>query len=542
MMQHKMLYVPQTLRRFSFQQTLRGAIIIGFISGFMLVGQGLAYEKGYPDEVSRAKFAASLSSAPALGLLYGDAKNLTAGTNGYMVYRVVGFMSLITSIWGLAVAIRLLRGNEEDNRWEIIRMSSLSSRQATTHIMGGFLLSWLLAVLLSFLITMGTIASTDLQMSIGTALIVTLMIFLPGLLLAAVGILTSQLAVTRRRALMYGLVPLLIFFIIRGIANTSHDFHWLMYFTPFGWVELVNPILDMHTWWLVLPILFSVLFAGLGIWFAERDLGASVISQSDNAHSRYYLLGNSWQLGLRQNMWVWSAWAIAALTVSSLIASLTNVANDAATSSATISKSVDTLSGNTTDIRIAFLGAGLVFLVMILMVMTANIIGAIRNDEAKQYLDTILVQPTRRSIWLVHRLLLGLGAVLFIALASGIATYFIATGQHIELNFGKLFVTSICMVGTAIFLLGFGALLYGLLPRLATPLMYAFMGWSFIIILISSAVQLNSTLLHSSLFHYVSFNLANWPDISVFIWLSVLGIIMACVGVFAFTKRDIITE
>jgi ABC-2 type transport system permease protein len=530
----------RALRRFGFRQTLRSALIIGALSGFMLVGQGYAYQKSYTDAAAQTKFATSLSSTPALGLLYGDSKNLTAGTKGYMVYRVAGFMALITSVWGLLTATRLLRGSEEDDRWEPLRVGAVTARAATTQVMTGFGFAWVAACVAGTLVTLSLASS--LQLPLHMALVMNLMIFLPGLLFATVGLFTSQLALTRQRAVIYGLLPLLSFFLLRGVANTAIQLHWLMAVTPFGWMELVNPVLGAQNWWLALPLAWSGLFVGLGIGLSQRDLGSSIIHQSDTTRPHYWLLGSGWQLALRQNILLFAAWAGGALTVAALIAGLSTIAVNATADSKNLSHSIGALAGNGKDIRLAFLGAGFVFLVMILMLLATTIIGAIRRDEAKQYLDNILVQPHRRTTWLASRLLLGWAVIVLIALLAGLVTYLIATSQTIRLDFGKVMATSVCLVGTVGFLGGLGALIYGLKPRLAGLAMYVILGWSFLITLLASVLHLSSSLLHSSLFYYTSFNLAAWPDWQTFSLMILLCLTMAGCGIIAFAKRDTITE
>lgn len=535
-------YSPQrALRRFGFKQTLRAALIIGVIAGFMQVAQGIAYQKSYPDQVSQEKFAASLTSAPALGLLYGETQNLDAGAEGYMVYRTVGFMALITSIWGLLATTRILRASEEDGRWEVIRTGAVTARSASKNVMVGFLYSWLLSFTISTGLMAMIIATSDLSLAFITTVVINLLVFLPALLFGAAGLLTSQLGLTRHRALMYGLVPLLVFYLLRGIANTQADFRWLMIFSPFGWVDLTSPIIDPRYWWLAPFAIFTALFAALGLILAQRDLGSSVIKQSDVARSRFYLLGSSWKLALRQNIWMYVSWTTIAVVIAALMASLSGIAADATADSKSLSDSFNAVAG-TNDIKIAFLGAGFIFLVMILMIMITTVIGSIRSDEAKQYLDNILVQPRRRTAWLTHRLLLGFAIAILISVATGLITYLIGSSQDIALEFGKVLATSITLIGTIGFLLGLGTLLYGLTPRIVTPLMYLVIGWSFLIILLSSVVKLNSIIQHSSLFHYASFNLAAWPNWATFGWLIGLGLIMAILGVVAFAKRDIAIE
>jgi ABC-2 type transport system permease protein len=531
----------RALRRLGFRQTLRGAVILGLVSGLMLILQGVAFQKSYPDAASQAKFASTLTDAPVLGILYGDAHNLTHGSTGYMYYRVAAFMGLVASCWGLFTVTRLLRGSEEDGRWEVIRSGATTARAATRNTLLGFGGAWVVSYVLATLLTTAVMSGPDYRLSFGTTMLITLAILLPALLAGGLGAFTSQLAVTRQRALLYGLLPLVALFLIRGLANTNHDFFWLMGFTPYGWIELLNPIIHARPPWLLLFVGFAILFAGVGIGLAQRDLGASVLKQNDTAHSRFFWLRSSWQLSLRQNITVYGFWVIGALFLSGLMASISHIASAATADSPALNKAVTHL-GSSNDAQVAFLGAGLLFLVMVLMVFSTTFIGSIRRDEAKQYLDNLLVQPLRRTTWLTGRLLVGVGVLLVTALAAAVLTYVIGVGQHISLHFWKVLANGVALLGTVSVLFGLGAAVYGLCSRLGSLAMYVVLTWSFVIQLVGSAAQLPLWLQRSSLFHYTTFNLGAWPDWKVFGLMVASGVILGTIGVKAFTRRDIIVE
>lgn len=531
-----------TLQKFGFKRARKGAIIIGLLAAFMIVMQGVGYYETYPNKAAQAQFAASLKSAPSLGLLYGDSEELDHGVNGYVAYRVSSFMSLIVAIWALMAMTKLLRGNEEDGRWEVLRTGATTARRATFHVVTGFLYALVFSFAVSTLLTIAGGSLPSMNMPVDMAILINLTIFAPALLFVGVGVLVSQLALSRRRALLYGLTPLLVTYLIRGIGNTDADREWLLGWTPFGWNQLINPVISPQPWWLALFAIFTVIFLTAGIMLAKRDLGESIIKESIKVKSRFFLLGGPGRQAVRQNAWIFIAWALGALGMTAIIANIVTIAAEATAESPTLSQSVLALAGNTDDLKIAFLGAGLVFIVMVLMIMATTIIGSIRGDEAKQYLDNILVQPHRRTTWLLTRLIIGVIVTLAISVACGLTIIATGSSQDINLEFWKVMALAVAMTGTIVFLIGLGTLVYGFIPRFAVILMYLVITWSFLVDLISSAVKLDEWLLQSSLFHYLSFNLAEWPDWKTFAWLCGLGIVMAIIGIFGFARRDIITE
>ncbi len=530
------------LFRFSFSQLLKIALIVGVVSGGQLMLQGLAYEKGFNTHAKRAAFAASLSSATALGFIYGDPQDLQDGTAGYMAYRVAGFMGVVTAVWALMAVTGILRGAEEDGRYEVIRSGTFTARQTTLYQTLGFVGVWWAALLLSFALAMLGVRAGHIDTTVTTMLILNLTIFLPGLLFGGFGVLSSQLGLTRGRALLYGFIPIAILFLARGVANTSSSWHWLLNATPFGWMELISPIHGTgHTWIYVITV--AAITVGLsGIWLSKRDYGSSIIKASAIVRSKFMLLSNTWQFALRQNFWVLLGWSLAILFMVGLIGSLANAATGAIKAAGDVGTRAAVKLGGTNNLRIAFIGVGVLLAVMVLLAMSITLIGQIRRDEAKQYLDNILVAPQRRSVWLVERLLLGFGVVLLVSLLAGALLQIIAIAQNIPLDFGKVLATSVCAVGAVAFMIGLGTLLFGFLPRLAVYVMYAALTGSFVLTLVDSVYKLDDNFMKLSLFHYTNFNLNQWPDWGTFGWFMLVSTCLAAIGIWRFTRRDIIPE
>lgn len=529
------------LFRFGFKQTLKGAVIVGLLIGIEILVQGVAYQKVYSSAPKAAALASSLANAPGLGFIYGDPHNLQFGTAGYLAYRVLAAMSIVVSVWALMATTKLLRSAEEDGRYEFILTGATTPRRAVSLLSAGFYGAWWVALLISFALTELAVHMASITTTGTAMLMLNMAIFLPGLLFGSAGILTSQLGLTRRLAILYGMVPLAVLFLLRGTANTDHGLHWLLIWTPFGWSQLISPAYNTDRMWVLALAAAAIAIGAAGVWLAQRDYGESIIRTSTTVRSRFYLLRSTWCLALRQNFWVLAGWGLGALLIIGMIASLAHTAEGALRASGSLSKAVGKLGG-ANNLEVAFMSAGVLFMVMILLIMSATLIAQIRLDEAKQYLDNILVAPRKRTTWLAQRLLLGFGVVLMISLLGGLLLLAIASLQHITLDFAKVFATSICLVGSVAFLLGLGTLLYGLLPRMAAPVMYAVIFWSFLITLLASAAHLSKGLLHSSVFYYTNFNLTHSPDWTTFGWFMLLAILLSTAGVWSFTQRDIVPE
>jgi ABC-2 type transport system permease protein len=509
----------------------------------MMGAQGPAYNAAYPTEAARHAFIATLSAAPALGFMAGETVN-AATPASYSVYKSITLMTMVTAIWGLLATTRLLRGQEEDGRLEVILAGNTTKRQASYHLLLGFAGSLLISLVLAFIgiATLGQLPHVNLAIS--NASLLTLGVYMPGLLFAGLGVFTSQLARTRGRAIFYGLAPLLILFVIRGSANSVTNLNWLKQLSPFGWVDLLNPVLNPQIIWMLPAIAFCLLFTGMGVYLAgRRDLGASLLRESDTAHSHFSLLGSSLTLALRQHISTFIWWTLGTLAFAGFITGLAklsvDVLKDASGAQAIISK----LGQSNSDMTLAFIGIGSTFTAMILLVMTILLLARIRRDEAKGYLDNILIQPVSRSAWLAGRLLLIVIIAAIIGFASALASWFIAHQlQHIDaIHLQPLLQSALSSIAVVLFTLGIGALVYGWLPRLAVIVMVTAITWSYAVDVLSAIIKVNATIAHTSLLYYLS-SPAITPDWKALAWLSGLGVAMMVIGIVLFTKRDVVSE
>jgi ABC-2 type transport system permease protein len=536
------LSAGRALRRFGFRQTIRGALIVGFLTGIMMGAQGAAYAAAYPDQHSRDLFIASLSSVPALGFMAGEIKDASSPAS-YSIYKSIALTTLIIAIWGLMTTTRLLRGQEEDGRLEPIVAGSISKRAASLHILIGYSYSVGIAYLIGFGIMAALGAEPQVGLSASGAALLALGVFLPGLFFASLGVVTSQLAITRGRAMAYGLVLLLLLFTVRGAANSITDWNWLKQLTPFGWTDLLNPVLDPQVGWIIPTLIFTFICVPLGLYLAgKRDLGASIIRQSNTARSHFYLLGSAMGLSVRQNIGTFVWWCIGTLAYAGLLAAIAKVAADALASSPAFVNVLSKLGGAHDDLVIAFLGFGGLFTALILLVMSAVCMGSVRQDEAKGYVDNLLIQPVRRSSWLAKRLLLIVVMIATISLLTGYFIWQIATLQDVKLDLWIITQNAIALIGTIIMTIGIGTIFFGILPRLTSIVMYAVIIWAFVVDVLKSFFSLGDFIDKTSLLHYVSFAPTKSPDWSTFAWLVGIGLVLMAIGIALFTKRDIVTE
>lgn len=530
----------KAVRRLGFRQTVRGAIILGLLVGLIMGAQGAAYAEAFPTETSRQKLVVTLGSLSGANFFAGEIANV-ARPDSYAIYKSIATSTLIVAVWGLMVSTRLLRGFEEDGKLEVLQAGALTKSSVSKQLLLGFAGSLTLSALIAFGLIAGLGSTPEVGMSTVAAFYVTLATFLPGLVFAALGVFASQLARTRSRAIVYALVPMIALYIIRGTANSVENLNWLKHLSPFGWSDLLNPALGPRPIWIIPSLLVVAIFTALGLyWAGKRDLGEALIRQSDTERSHFYLLGSSNTLALRQHLGMFAWWALGIVAFSAFFAAVANASTNLVNDSPALQQVLP--ASTATEIKLLFLGVGTMFSATFLLVMSTIALSRIRRDEAKGYLDNMLVQPVRRTKWLAWRLGLIMALVMAIALLSALATWVVARVVNIEVGFGSLTAGALSLVGVLMLTLGIGAAVYGIVPRLAVAAMSIVIGWAFVLDILKSFFHLNSFIAKTSVLSYVPSNPTHTPDWSAVAWLVVVGLVLAVVGSMRFSKRDVVAE
>ncbi|HSW92646.1 MAG TPA: hypothetical protein VLH14_02045, partial [Patescibacteria group bacterium] len=342
-------------------------------------------------------------------------------------------------------------------------------------------------------------------------------------------------------AITYGLIPLVALYVIRGAANSVSDADWMKKFTPFGWSDLLNPVLAPKPAWMIPTVIFAVIFTCLAIYaVGRRDLSSALIHQSDAARSRFLMLSSPFAFALRRSGWTIAWWGAGTVFFAAFFAAVANLGSNLAEDSPAFKQVFSADAAN--DFKLAFLGAGTMFTAVIMLIMITTMFSAVRREEARMYLDNLLVQPVRRSQWLLGRLLLIAGSFTAISLLVGVTVWSIATSEGITVSLATALQGQISLVGIMLLVIGIGVCIYGFVPRLATAAMSVVIGWAFIFDILDILFHLSDWMKKTSILTFIPSDPSKSPDWAAFAWLIVTGAILIGVGVTRFAKRDIITE
>jgi ABC-2 type transport system permease protein len=314
----------------------------------------------------------------------------------------------------------------------------------------------------------------------------------------------------------------------------------LRWASPLGWIEELHALTGSDPLGFVPIVAMILVLAIVAIQIASRrDLGASAFAGRDTPPPRTLLLGGQAGLTIRLTRPAVVAW-VAVLGACGLVFGLvTQAAGSAMKGSPGLERVISRLGGRSAG---AALYLGFVFLIAagLVAIAVAGQITAIRNEEASGHLDNLLVRPVERRRWLGVRLGVGVGLVLAASVFAGVAAWVGAVTQHSGLALGDLVQAGLNVAPPAVFVLGVGALAFGLWPRAAIGIAYGLVVWSFLVETLAAVFDANHWLRDTSPLLHITPAPAAEPNWTAAAWLVGLGLLAAALGIEAFRRRDLV--
>lgn len=516
------------------RRAMRVAIIWGAVFGLFVFATVKAFVIGYPTLADRLELAQSLRPFTVLLGLPRHAETIAGLTS----WRLTVAITIIGSIWGLLTSTGLLRGEEESGRWELLLAGQTTRRRATAQALLGLGIALLAMFLVTAAITVVAGRTPGARFSTGGSLLFAVAMLSGGAMFLSVGALTSQISATRSQAATIAAAVLGASYVVRMIADSRVSLGWLRWMSPIGWVEELRPLRDTQPIALVPIVAMVVVCSALAVLLAgRRDLGASILRETQGRLSEARWLVGPVGLALRLSRPSAIAWIAGIAFLGVMFGYLSRSFATILGSSAAISSMLGKIGIR--KVSEGYLGIVFFMVIILIAVMAANQVAAIRDEEASGRLDNLLVRPVRRSTWLAGRFLISLSLIVLAGIASGFFTWVGAASQRAGIALPRLIEAGLNASVPGVFVLGVGVLALGLRPRRAALLAYCIVAWSFLANMLGSLVKGSRWLLDSSVFSHVPLMPAagsDWDSAGV---VALLGLVAGVIGIMAFVRRDI---
>jgi ABC-2 type transport system permease protein len=506
-----------------------------------IASSAVSYTRLYKSTAQRDALAAAYGSDKATSALFGPAPQLQT-VAGFTVFKISMTLMILGAVWGLLTSTRLLRGEEENGRWELLLAGQTTRRGAVVQALGGLGAGVVTLWALTSLITAATGLDASVDIAAGPALYFALAMVATAVMFLAVGALTSQLAATRRQAAAYAAWVLGVSYAVRLVADAGLGLHGLIWASPLGWVEELRPLTAPQPLALVPIAALTAVLAAAAVQLAgTRDVGAAIVPDrvSSRPHPRLHprLLGGPTALAVRLVRPAVTGWWVA-IAVSGLLFGLIARSAGGTISRSSVQQVLSKLGarGNGTD---AVLGACFLILAVLVAFAGAGQITAARSEESAGRLDHLLTRPVSRSRWLGGRLLVTVVVLLASGVMAGVFAWAGAASQHGGVSFGSLAGAGVNLVPPAITIAGIGVLALGVWPRGTSIVLYALLAWSLLVVVIGGIGATSHWVLDTSVFHQMASAPAVPPHWEADGVMAAIGVVSALIGGIAFKRRDL---
>ncbi|MGZ4729175.1 MAG: hypothetical protein ACXWB2_15775, partial [Acidimicrobiales bacterium] len=118
------------IARRTFRQVWIGATMWAVIFGISVASTAVNYATTFSTVAQRQQLAATTSSDRGQAILLGPITSVDT-VGGDTTYKIFVFLTTIGALWGLLLATRLLRGEEDVGRWQMMLAGSTRPGKAT---------------------------------------------------------------------------------------------------------------------------------------------------------------------------------------------------------------------------------------------------------------------------------------------------------------------------------------------------------------------------------------------------------------------------
>jgi ABC-2 type transport system permease protein len=521
------------------RRAIRPGALWGLVFGVLIASTAASYTSSFPTPASRALVARTIQGNTGFSAVFGPIYRADT-VAGYTAYKIGYTLIILGAIWGLMIATRLLRGEEDAGRWELFLAGRTTRGRAAGHaaigLGAGLLALW--APTAVFAAAAG--ASSTIDFGLGASLFLATSMVASAAMFMAVGMLVGELSATRHQANLIGAGVIAGSYLVRMAADSDPGLAWLRWASPLGWIEELRPLTGSRPLAFV-PIVVSVgVLVAISIRVARgRDLGSSPLASRDSRTARTLLLGGEAGLTVRLTRPAIAAWLVAIGVTGLVFGLVAQAAGSALRGSPTLERAIERLGGTRAGAA-SYLGFTFLVAAGLVAIAVAGQIAALRNEESDGHLDNLLVRSVARWRWLAVRLGVGVALVVVASALAGLTAWVGAASQESGLGLGDLLEAGLNVAPPAVFVLGIGALAYGLWPRGAIGVAYGLVVWSFVVESISAVVSSNHWLRDTSPLLHIAPAPAADPNWTSAAWLVGLGVASAVAGIAAFGRRDLV--
>jgi len=474
-----------------------------------------------------------LSADPSIRALYGAPFDLSAA-GGFTVWRAGQFLTLGAALWALLATTRVLRGEEEAGRWDLLLTGPIAQGRLLVVHSGALGIACALqgAVVALAFVASGQPVAGAMLFGVGLGLV--------ALAFTAVGAVTSQLVGQRRRAA--GLAGLLVgvAFLVRMVADASHGGGWIRWLTPFGWLENLQPFGGNRVVALVPLVVAPVVLGALTLFLGgRRDVGEGIVRDAGTGRLRPALLHGPVGFSWRERRGGLVAWGGGLAVFGLVVGAITGTITDFLASNPDIAR-----VARNADLGSLFSTAGFVatmdsFAALLIAFSLVSSLHVVSEDEDDGRLELVYAAPVSRAEWLGAQVLVSALIAVALALVGAAGIWVGIAAGSTTLSFRESVVGMLNALPLGALALGVAVLLYGVRPTLVVPVTGGALVIAYLMTFLGPALHLSDWMLDLSPFHHLAPAPAQPVEwVSTLVMLGMAAVLVVA-GSMAFSARDL---
>lgn len=495
--------------------------------------EAAGYHSAYPTLADRVAFASSFAGNDAIRLFYGYPYDVVT-VAGYSAWRVGGTLAIAAAAFGVLAAVRALRTEEDAGRAEIVLAGPVRRRTAFLTAMaaigaGSFIL-WV-AESAGFVVS-GLPVAGSAYLALATASVVVVFV--------GVGSLASQLAQTRRIALALASAVVALSWLLRVIADTWSAAAWLRWVTPLGWAEELRPFTGAHPIVLVLPFAASIPLLGTAAWVAaRRDVGTGVLQAPDSAPPRLRLLSSPMAQALRSERGTLAVWALGFAAFGAILGMVSTSISSAGISE-NIQKELAKFGSGSITTPSGYLAFVFIVFMLAVCIFVCAQVGAAREQEADEQLETLFAQPLSRQRWFGGRLLMAALAAAVFSVLAGLLAWAGAASQGVNISLPRMLEAGANCLPVSLLFLGVAALAYATVPRASSAIAYGLVSTAFLWYMVGPLLSLPKWLADLTPFQHIGLvPVQDFRPVAAGIMVAI-GLVATAAALGVFRRRDLL--
>ncbi|MGB8021447.1 MAG: hypothetical protein WCF04_09495 [Candidatus Nanopelagicales bacterium] len=519
--------------RLSARLIRRGALAIMIGMGAYMAFEAFAFKTSYPDAQSRAALTI-WGRDPVIRIIAGPAHAVDT-VGGFVVWDAGLYVTLILGAWAITTTTRLLRGDEDAGRVELVLAGPIRPARA--------LLSQL-AVLAGACAGVGLAIALALALSGAQAWgAVLLGAAIAGYCATFVGVsaVASQVFATRGAALGGAASVLAASVLLRMVSNSADSRAWLGWLTPVGWTDHLRAFGD-NRWPVVLVPL--VVAAALAVVAAvlrhRRDAGAGLLAGKEAHRSHAWALGSPLAFAWRSSLGALLAWTAGVAVTGLVLGGMVPTLEEFLVSDTGFQDILAALGMDVSDLARGYIGMTSIIVGLVIAVYSAFRMGTARGEEASTRAEFLLTRPVRRWRWLGGHVLCLVASVLLLCAATSGAMWLGGAIAGADLAASDAFAAMLNTVPAVLVFAGVSVLVLGVAPRLPVAVGATAPVVAYVVEVVGPLLDWPKWLVGISPFHHLEAVPVDPVGLPAAIVMVAVAVVLMVAGIVAFERRDLV--